>query len=128
MAPGDPEGALYHVKVGAKHESNPGGPIRGQSGPNMVSRGPPRAHGHFGPKRALLGPPGAQKGPGTRSKCVVSMIPTQTCQSEAVETKSGSPGPSVDLRGPQKGHFGQKRALLGPPGAQKCPIPGQSWW
>ena len=80
-----------------------------------------RASGHFGPNGALLGPPGAQERPDTRSKCVVTMCPTQAGQSGAVGTKSGPPGPSEDLRGPQKGHFGPKRALLGPPGAQKGP-------
>ena len=39
----------------------------------------------------------------------------------AVGTKLGPSGPSEDLQRPQKGHFGQKRALLGPPGAQKGP-------
>ena len=70
---------------------------------------------------ALFGPPGTQKGPDTRSKCVVSMSPSKADQSGAVGTKLGPSGPSEDLRGPQKGHFGQKRALLGPPGAQKGP-------
>ena len=70
---------------------------------------------------ALFGPPGTQKGPNTRSKCVVTMSPTQMSQSGAVGTKSGPQGPFEDLRGPQKGHFGPKRALLGPPGAQKGP-------
>ena len=32
----------------------------------------------------LCGPPGTQKGPDTRSKCVVTMSPTQTGQSGAV--------------------------------------------
>ena len=70
---------------------------------------------------ALFGPPGTQKGPDTRSKCVVSMSPSKADQSGAVGTKLGPSGPSEDLRGPQKGHFGQKRALLGPLGAQKGP-------
>ena len=80
-----------------------------------------RASGHFGPNGALLGPPGAQERPDTRSKCVVTMCPTQAGQSGAVGTKSGPPGPSEDLRGPQKGHFGPKRSLLGPLGPQKGP-------
>ena len=58
-----------------------------------------------------------QKGPDTRSKCVMSMSPAQADQSGAVRIKFGPPGPSEDHRGPQKGHFGPKRALLGPPGA-----------
>merc|ERR1712020_374461 len=70
---------------------------------------------------ALFGPPGTQKGPDTRSKCVVSMSPTQAGQSGAVGTKSGPSGPPEDLRGPQKGYFGPKRALLWSPGAQKGP-------
>ena len=99
----------YQVKVCGEHESNQGGPIGGsrdQIWPPEDLRGPQK--GHFGPKRALLGPPGAQKGPDTRSKCVVSMSPTQTGQWGAVGTKSGPPGPSEDLRGPQKGHSGPK--------------------
>ena len=80
-----------------------------------------RANGHFGPKRALLGPLGTQKGPDTRSKCVVSMSPAQADQSGAVRIKFGPPGPSEDLWGPQKGHFGPKRSLLGPLGTQKGP-------
>ena len=78
----------------------------GPPGPSEDLRVPQK--GHFGQKRALLGPPGAQKGPDTRSKCVVGMSPTQTGQWEAVGTKSGPPGPSEDLRGPQKGHLGLK--------------------
>ena len=78
----------------------------GPLGPSDDLRGLQK--GHFGPKRALLGPLWAQKGPDTRSKCVVSMSPTQTGQWEAVGTKSGPPGPSEDLRGPQKGHSGPK--------------------
>ena len=67
-----------------------------------------RAHGHFG----MLG----QNGPfyglcGPRSKCVVTMCPTQAGRSGAVGTKSGPSGPS---KVPQKGHFGPKRVLLGP--------------
>ena len=58
---------------------------------------------------ALFGPPGTQKGPDTRSKCVVSMSPSKADQSGAVGTKLGPSGPSEDLRGPQKGHFGQKK-------------------
>merc|ERR1712192_109990 len=89
--------------------------------PHRIGRWKFRASGHFGPNGALLGPPGAQERPDTRSKCVVTMCPTQAGQSGAVGTKSGPPGPSEDLRGPQKVHFGPKRALLGPPGAQKGP-------
>ena len=75
----------------------------GPSGPPEDLRGPQK--GYFGPKRALLGSPGAQKGP-IPGQCVVTMSPTQTGQWEAVGTKAGPPGPSEDLRGPQKGHSG----------------------
>ena len=70
---------------------------------------------------ALLGPPEAQKGSNTRSKCVFTMNLTQAGQWGAVGTKYGPPGPSKDLGGPQKGLLGPKRALLGPPGAQRGP-------
>ena len=102
-APGGPEGTQYQVKVSGDHESNPGRPIGGswdQIWSPGALRGPQK--GHFGQIRDLLGPPGAQKGPDTRSKCVVSMSLTQTGQSGAVGTKSGPPGPSEDLRGPRK--------------------------
>ena len=75
-----------------------------------------RDQGHFGPKGALSESVGAQKRLDTRSKCVVTISPTQTGQSGAVGTKSGPPGPSEDLQGPQKGHSGPKQALLGAPG------------
>ena len=103
--PGGPEGARYQVKVCGEHESNPGGPVRG-SRDQIWSLGAPREpqKGHFGPKRALLGPPGAQKGPDTRSKCVVSMSPTQAGQSGAVGTKSVPPGPP---EGPKRGISGR---------------------
>ena len=71
-----------------------------------------RVKGHFGPKGDLLGPPGAQKRPDTRSKCVVTMCPTQAGQSEAVGTKSVHPGPSEDLQGPKRGLSGPKRTLF----------------
>ena len=52
---------------------------------------------------ALFGPPGTQKGPNTRSKCVVTMSPTQMSQSGAVGTKSGllrtSEGPKRGISG-----------------------------
>ena len=71
-------------------------------GPPEDLRGPQK--GHFRQKRALLGPPGAQKGPDTRSKCVVSMSPTQAGQSGAVETKFGPSGPPES---PKRGISGQ---------------------
>ena len=69
-----------------------------------------RANGHFGPNGALLGPPGAQERPDTRSKCVVTMCPAKAGQSGAVGTKSGPSGPSEDLRSPQKEHLGPKQS------------------
>ena len=86
-----------------------------------------RVNGHFGPNGALLGPPGAQERPDTRSKCVVTMCPTQAGQSGAVGTKSGPPGPSEDLRGPQKGHFGPKRALFLPLFDRFLKLGGSIW-
>ena len=79
----------------------------GPSGPSEDLRGPQK--GHFGPKRSLLGPLGAQKGLDTRSKCVVSMTPTQTGQSGAVGTKSGPPGPSEV---PERTFYGQNGPFL----------------
>ena len=64
--------------------------------------------GHFGPKGALLEPPGARKRPDTRPKCVVAMSPTQVDQTAAVGTKSEPPGPTEDLRGSKKGLLGPK--------------------
>ena len=57
----------------------------------------------------------------TRQKSVVTMSSTQAQQLEGVGTKYGLSGPSEDLQDPQKGHFGPKRALLGPLGAKKRP-------
>ena len=79
----------------------------GPSGPSEDLWGPQK--GHFGPKRSLLGPLGAQKGPDTRSKCVVSMSLTQTGQSGAVGTKSGPPGPSEV---PERTFYGQNGPFL----------------
>ena len=49
--------------------------------------------GHLGQN----GPPGVQKGPDTRLKCVMTMSPTQTSQLGRVGTKSGPLGPTEDL-------------------------------
>ena len=74
------------------------------------------------PKRGILGQKGAfwgpwlQKRPIIRSKCVVTMSPTQLDQPATVGTKLGIPGLAKDVRGPQKGSFGPKRGLLGAPG------------
>ena len=81
----------------------------------------------FGPKcpfSAKLRPLTATIRPNINPKCVVTMSLTQADQLAAVGTKSGPLGPSDDLRGLQKGHFGPKRALLGPPGAQGRPNTG----
>ena len=55
---------------------------------------------------------GPWKGPDTRSKCVVTMNPTQADQSGVVGIKSASPGPSEDLQGPKRGLLGPKRTLF----------------
>ena len=55
---------------------------------------------------------GTLKGPDTRSKCVVTMNPTQAGQSGVVGIKSASPGPSEDLQGPKRGLSGPKRTLF----------------
>ena len=49
---------------------------------------------------------GLWKGPDTRSKCVVTMNPTQAGQSGVVGTRSAPPGLTEDIRSPQKGPFG----------------------
>ena len=69
--------------------------------------------GHFGPKKGLLGPLAATKKNHTRSKCVVTMSPTQLDYPMAVGPKSGPPGLPKGLRGPQNGFLGQ----IGPFGA-----------
>ena len=98
----------------------------GPLGPSESLWGPQK--GHLGPKRALFGSMGTQKRPDTRPKCVVTMILTQSDQSAAVGTKSGSLGSSESLWGPQKGHLGPKWALFGSLRTQKSQIPGQSVW
>ena len=110
--PGDPEGARYQVKVCGHHETNPDGSMGGswdQIWPLGALRGPPGPpKGAFRAKTVPFRTPRGPEGADTRSKCVVTMSPTQTGQWEAVGTKSGPPGPSEDLRGPQKGHSGPK--------------------
>mgnify|MGYP003325375512 CR=1 FL=1 len=69
-------------------------------------------------QKALFGPPGTWKGPDTRSKCVVTMIPTQAAQSGAVGTKSGPPGPSEDPKGAFRAKTGPFRTPRGPEGAR----------
>ena len=81
-------------------------------GPRGLQKGPKY------PFSAKLRPLAATIRPNINPKCVVTMSLTQADQLAAVGTKSGPLGPSDDLRGLQKGHFGPKRALLG---AQKRP-------
>merc|ERR1739842_32485 len=69
-------------------------------------------------QKALFGPPGTWKGPDTRSKCVVTMIPTHAAQSGAVGTKSGPPGPSEDPKGAFRAKTGPFRTPRGPEGAR----------
>ena len=94
--------------------AGPSGAVGTKSGPFGPSEdlGGPKK-GILGPNRALLGLPGAQKGPDIRSKSVLTMSLTQVGQWEAGGTKSASPWPSEDLRGPQKGLLEPKRALSG---------------
>ena len=74
VSPGGTGEPRYQAKVCGDHEFTPGGPIGGcwdQIYSPGALRGPPKS-----PKetfRALLEPPGAQKWPDTRSKCVVTM-------------------------------------------------------
>ena len=58
---------------------------------------------------ALFGPLGTQKGPDTRSKCVVSMSPSKAGQLGAVGTKSGPSGPS---QSPKRGISGRNGPFL----------------
>ena len=48
---------------------------------------------------------GLWKGPDTRSKCVVTMNPTQAGQSGVVGTRSAPPGLTEDIRSSQKDPF-----------------------
>ena len=71
----------------------------------------------FGPKFPLLDQIGllaATKRPNINPKCVVTISLTQADQLVAVGTKSGPLGPSDDLQGLQKGHFGQNGPFWGP--------------
>ena len=97
--------------------------IWGHAEPSSGPRGPSEdlwdpLEGHLGPKRALLGSLGAQKRPDTRPKCVITIIPTQSDQLEAVGTKSGPSGAFRSFS-PSWGRFEAKRALLGPPWVPK---------
>ena len=75
--------------------------------------------GHFVPKQALLGLLASNKRPNTRSKSIVTMIPTHAQQPGGFGTKSGPFGPSEDLQDPQKGHFGPKTGPFLVPGGKK---------
>ena len=77
--------------------------------------------GHFVPKQALLGLLASNKRPNTRSKSIVTMIPTHAQQPGGFGTKSGPFGPSEDLQDPQKGHFGPKTGPFWSLGAKKRP-------
>ena len=55
---------------------------------------------------------GLWKGPDTRSKCVVTMNPTQAGQSRAVGTRSAPPGLTEDIPPPKRGLLGPKRTLF----------------
>ena len=115
---GGPEEARYQAKVCGNHNLNPVrqlaaiGTKSGPPGPSETLWGPQK--GLLGPKRALLGALGARKRPNTRSKCLVTMIPTQSDQLAAIGTKSGPPGPSETLWGPNRAFWGQKGPFGGP--------------
>ena len=89
--------------------AGPSGAVGTKSGPLGPSEdlGAPQK-GLSGQNRALLRPPGAQKGPDIRSKCVLTMSLTQAGQWGVVGIKSGPSGPSEGLGGPQKDISGQK--------------------
>ena len=55
---------------------------------------------------------------------MIWMRPTQLDQPVALGPKLGAPGLPKDLRGPQKGLSGLKRAFLGAPGVQKRSLKG----
>ena len=89
-------GPIWHIIMYYTHENcfRATWTIWGHAEPSSGPRGPSEdlwdpPEGHLGPKRALLGSLGAQKRPDTRPKCVITIIPTQSDQLEAVGTKSG---------------------------------------
>ena len=71
--------------------------------------------GHIRAKTGAFGAPGRQE----EARYHESNLGTLAQQPVAVETKSGSRGPSESLQDPQKGYLGPKRAILGPLGAKK---------
>ena len=70
--------------------------------------------GFSGQNRALLRPPGAQKGPDIRSKCVLTMSLTQAGQWGAVGTKSGPHGPPRTSGAPKRAFWSQNEPFWGP--------------
>ena len=92
-------GPIWHIIMYYTHENcfRATWTIWGHAEPSSGPRGPSEdlwdpLEGHLGPKQALLGSLGAQKRPDTRPKCVITIIPTQSDQLEAVGTKSGPSG------------------------------------
>ena len=81
-------------------------------GPSQDLQGPQK--GHFGPKRALLGPLWAKGRPNTRAKYMVTMTPTQSDQLAAVGTKSGPRGPPRPSGTPKRAFRGQNGPFWGP--------------
>ena len=82
--------------------------------------------GFSGQNRALLRPPGAQKGPDIRSKCVLTMSLTQAGQWGAVGTKSGPHGPPRTSGAPKRAFWSQNEPFWGPERSFKGPK-GMIW-
>ena len=117
----------WHFRSTSPINTNSGAQVKTDFRRKMGRCGPWKFRGRA--QIALFGPPGTRDpGPYTRSNCVETMSPTQTGQSGAVWTESGLSGPSEDLRGPQKGQFGQNGPFWDPQGPRRGPIPGQSVW
>jgi hypothetical protein len=127
---GSPEEARCQVKMCIDHESDQLVAVRTKSGNSWPSEdllSPLK--GVFWAKTGRIGVTGGPEG----SRCRVGVCGGRGSSPGGpvgdVGTKSGPPGPSEDLLSPQKGCFGPKRALLGPWGPRRVPIPGQSvWW
>ena len=84
----------------------------GPLGPSEDLRAPQK--GFSGQNRALLRPPGVQKGPVIRSKCVLTMSLTQAGQWGAVGTKSGPHGPPRTSGAPKRAFWSQNEPFWGP--------------
>ena len=95
--------------------AGPSGAVGTKSGPLGPSEdlGAPQK-GFSGQNRALLRPPGAQKGPDIRSKCVLTMSLTQAGQWGAVGTKSGPHGPPRTSGAPKRAFWSQNEPFWGP--------------